>query len=86
VSVISGNLPDDSSYREEHPLEDADLVADWDGAPEQTPATQTVAESDTPETQTPAEDILEEELIDEREALRAQDEDPFAEDDEEDLR
>jgi len=33
VSVISGNLPDDSAHRAEHPLDDGELRADWDGAP-----------------------------------------------------
>src|SRR5690606_209393 len=33
VSVISGHLPDDSGHREEHPLDDEELVQDWQGAP-----------------------------------------------------
>ena len=98
VSVISGNLPDDSSHREEHPLDDESLVPDWEGAPEQEP--ETSARSTEPQTdptredvreddgedRPAARDILEEDLIDEREAQRVRDEDPFAADDEEELR
>lgn len=72
ISVISGNLPDDSAHREDHPLDQAETAGEPDAA---------VVEEQ------PASDVLEEELIDEREARLAQEEDAFAEDeDEEGLR
>jgi cell division transport system ATP-binding protein len=103
VSVISGNLPDDSAHREEHPLDDEELVADWDGAPEEAdepaaPHTEKdltaqdpaapgqdrresveppAAEPPSDEDGTAADDVLQEELIDEREALRARETDDF---------
>jgi cell division transport system ATP-binding protein len=97
VSVISGNLPDDSAHREEHPLDDEELVADWDGAPAQTPAeAEDEAESasrperpsaDDPSADDPAApraqdepaagDVLQEELIDEREALQVREAEDF---------
>ncbi|MGP9538960.1 cell division ATP-binding protein FtsE [Brachybacterium sp. AOP43-C2-M15] len=109
VSVISGHLPDDSAHREEHPLDDEELVPDWDGAPadaspstpgdpaveEQDPAAgrwtddateREVEHPDPAAVDPPAEDVLEEDLIDEREAQQVLDDDSFAEDDEEDLR
>ncbi|MFC7456420.1 cell division ATP-binding protein FtsE [Brachybacterium sp. GCM10030267] len=58
-SVISGNLPDDSSRRGEHSLSDDAMATGEDAR---------------------SGDVLEEELIDERDARRAQEEDPFAED------
>ena len=97
VSVISGNLPDDSAHREEHPLDDEQLVADWDGAPEpagpaagedtaagpeESPTGRQAASAEEPAPHPdPAEpaprDVLQEELIDEREALRAREADDF---------
>ena len=133
VSVISGNLPDDSAHREEHPLDDDDLVADWDGVPEpiaaekadggaegEEPSVVTVpsadedsaarrgaderAVTDEPgaaaadargtaedrDTDTSsADDVLDEDLIDEREARRVREAERFDSDfdqDEEELR
>ncbi|MGO2584265.1 MAG: cell division ATP-binding protein FtsE, partial [Brachybacterium tyrofermentans] len=76
LSVISGNLPDDSAHREEHPLDDVES-RDGSGAGQDVSARE----------DEPASDVLEEELIDEREARLAQEEDAFSEDeDEEGLR
>ncbi|MFE7605717.1 cell division ATP-binding protein FtsE [Brachybacterium paraconglomeratum] len=123
VSEISGNLPDDSTHREEHPLDDEELVADWDGAPEPAAAERESAEehvgpagadrsgeADGPvradagtdpsgtdasdagpsaEDRTVARDVLEEDLIDEREARRVRESEDFTGDfdqDQEELR
>lgn len=113
VSVISGNLPDDSTHREEHPLDDEELVADWDGAPESPAAERESAEEhagpvgadrsgevdgpDAAEAGTGpsakdrpvARDVLEEDLIDEREARRVRESEDFTGDfdqDQEELR
>ena len=113
VSVISGNLPDDSTHREEHPLDDEELVADWDGAPESPAAERESAEehagpagADRPvevdgpdaadagtdpsaEDRPVARDVLEEDLIDEREARRVRESEDFTGDfdqDQEELR
>lgn len=113
VSVISGNLPDDSTHREEHPLDDEELVADWDGAPEPAAAERESAEEhagpvgadrsgevDGPdaaeagtgpsaEDRPVARDVLEEDLIDEREARRVRESEDFTGDfdqDQEELR
>ncbi len=113
VSVISGNLPDDSTHREEHPLDDEELIADWDGAPE-SPAAELESteehggaaaadrsvEVDGPDAaeagidpsaeERPApRDVLEEDLIDEREARRVRESEDFTGDfdqDQEELR
>ncbi|WP_114855897.1 cell division ATP-binding protein FtsE [Brachybacterium sp. YJGR34] len=96
VSVISGHLPDDSRHREDGPFEDgapasgsatedrfetaATDLHDAEGDP-------AAGSSATPRPgEVPVDDVLEEDLIDEREALREQDEDPFAEDPEEERR
>ena len=84
MSVISGNLPDDSAHRDDHPLESrpeeagtGDALAGRSAAAEPGPA-------QTPEGDaamaSSADDVLEEDLIDERAALRARDEDLFVED------
>lgn len=113
VSVISGHLPDDSTHREEHPLDDEELVADWDGAPESPAAERESAEEhagpagpdrpvevDGPDTgdagtdpsaedRPVARDVLEEDLIDEREARRVRESEDFTGDfdqDQEELR
>ena len=123
VSEISGNLPDDSTHREEHPLDDEELVADWDGAPEPAAAERESAaehvgpagadrsgEADGPvradagtdpsgtdasdadpsaEDRPVARDVLEEDLIDEREARRVRESEDFTGDfdqDQEELR
>ncbi|MEO2097546.1 MAG: cell division ATP-binding protein FtsE, partial [Brachybacterium sp.] len=108
-----GNLPDDSTHREEHPLDDEELVADWDGAPESPAAERESAEEhagpfgadrsgevDGPdaaeagtgpsaEDRPVARDVLEEDLIDEREARRVRESEDFTGDfdqDQEELR
>ena len=123
VSEISGNLPDDSTHREEHPLDDEELVADWDGAPEPAAAERESAEehagtagadrsgeadgpvradagtdpsgTDASDADPSAEDrpvprdVLEEDLIDEREARRVREDEDFTGDfdqDQEELR
>lgn len=113
VSVISGNLPDDSTHREEHPLDDEELVADWDGAPEPAAAERESAEehagpagadrsgevdgpdaadagTDPSAEERPApRDVLEEDLIGEREARRVRESEDFTGDfdqDQEELR
>lgn len=69
VSVISGHLPDDSSHREEHPLDGLQGAEHPEEADD------------------PATDVLDEELIDDREVRLDRDEDAFTEDeDTEELR
>ena len=78
MSVISGNLPDDSAHRDDHPLEDQPAEARAGAAAaEHGP----VPSPDRDGAAAPsADDVLEEDLIDERAALRARDEDLVVED------
>ncbi|MDN5821122.1 MAG: ATP-binding cassette domain-containing protein [Brachybacterium sp.] len=85
VSVISGNLPDDSAHREEHPLEDQQEDSDpEDATAERPPAVDeghgTTSAENGSDTVPSADDVLEEDLIDEREALPVRDEDLYVED------
>ncbi|ATG51610.1 cell division ATP-binding protein FtsE [Brachybacterium vulturis] len=85
VSVISGNLPDDSGHREDHPLEDAQDGTDTEDASAESSAAADDSRGDlsvadgTGSASSP-DDVLEEDLIDEREALQVRDEDLLLED------
>ena len=79
VSVISGHLPDDSALREEGLPEDVEALAAGEVAPENEERADGATAS-SPATEEPAaSDVLEEDLIDDREAARDLEEDPFDE-------
>lgn len=85
VSVISGNLPDDSGHRDDHPLEDQQDSTDPGDAPVEPASAEgaghgAASVEDGAGRTSSAADVLEEDLIDEREALQARDEDLFVED------
>src|SRR5699024_7467585 len=83
MSVISGNLPDDSAHRDDHPLESLPAQAEADDAlAERSPAAEPGSADPGRDvtTASSADDVLEEDLIDERAARRARDEDLFVED------
>lgn len=85
VSVISGNLPDDSGHRDDHPLEDQQDSTDPGDAPAEPASAEgaghgAASVEDGAGRTSSAADVLEEDLIDEREALQARDEDLFVED------